>query len=169
MKKISRIEFIKLSGLAYLAFQTGCTPTATTERSVVDLSLEYLLPDDGNFPTYKDAFTEKYIAFLKTKSVLEDFQLERLENGQDLIEELSLEKFQRKVTELKRNEREELFNEFIETNQGYAYFSFLQKLQIESMLADAYYNLANSAKIKQWLELPVMFPSADNGMNFTQF
>lgn len=169
MKKLSRLEFIKLSGLAYVAFQFGCTPSTKVKRTTLSYGLEFLLSEDGEFPTYKDINTEKYIAFLKENSVLEDFQLERLTNGESTLNKLSLERFNRELLDITLDEKETIFKDFIETDQGYTYFSFLQKLQIETMFADAYYDCSNSTKIKSWLKLPVMFPSADKEVNFATF
>jgi len=169
MKKLSRLEFIKLSGLAYVAFQFGCTPSTKVKRTTLSYGLEFLLPEDGEFPTYKDVNTEKYIAFLKENSVLEDFQLERLTNGERAINESFLEKYNRELADITLKEKEIVLSDFIETDQGYTYFSFLQKLQIEAMFADAYYDCSNSTEIKSWLKLPVMFPSADNEINFSTF
>lgn len=167
MKKISRIDFLKMSSLAFLAFQTGCVSSAS-KRSVDSFVFQFLLPIDGGFPTYTDIDTEKYIAFLKHQNVLETYQLERLSDGKSLVEKRANVLFENSIENLTEQERTVLLEDVLEYRVGAKYIGFLQKLMLEAMLADSFYGFSDP-RIKNWLELPIMFPTADEQVNYSNF
>lgn len=136
------------------------------QDSILEFTLNYIWPDDGNGPSISEANIKNYFIWMLEDKNFDPEIKTYLYNGIKWIDETVVETYNQHFEELKREEKISLFNKIIDTDWGDGWISKIINYIFEALFSDPIYGSNTEGISYKWLDHNPGYPRPDENNRY---
>ena len=142
-------------------------PHFTAEQNkLIKQVMEILFPDDGNGPGINQLNSFKYLLWVMDDEGAYQKNKDKVKTGVAWLEKFTTENYQKKFTELEKQDQEKIIEEIILEEKGEDLCSVLLTYILESLLLDPIYGINPEGTGWKWLSHAPGYPQASEELRY---
>ncbi|MBK9192805.1 MAG: gluconate 2-dehydrogenase subunit 3 family protein [Crocinitomicaceae bacterium] len=162
---LSQFSFLEACASGIIDEENNLHFTAEQNKILKNV-MEILFPDDGNGPGINALNSFKYMLWVMDDEGAYQKNKDKVKTGVEWLEKYTSENYQKKFTELEKQDQEKTIAEIIQEETGEDFCSVLLTYILESLLLDPVYGINPEETGWKWLSHTPGYPQANEELRY---